>query len=267
MPPLSQQSHFAKLLLVDDEELVRATFAEALRGAGYRVLEAIDGMDALKKVVSDSPDLVVLDIDMPNLDGWEVLRRLRESGQHMPVLVLTVHNSLDNRVRGLGEGADDYLGKPCHERELVARVGALLRRGRPVPAKPALLAFGSTTVDLQNRLTVRNGAPLALTKIEYSFLELLAGAQGKPVSREKILDAVWGYARDSESRTVETHVWRLRAKLGDDAAEPRWIRTVSGVGYQLVCEQAAAGKTESMEPGAASTSSAGKGRIAGNRKR
>ena len=92
-------------------------------------------------------------------------------------------------------------------------------------------------MDLRNRVTVRNGAPLALTKTEYAFLELLAGAQGRPVTREKILDAVWGYAPESETRTVETHVWRLRTKLGDSASEPRWIRTVSGVGYQLVCDQ------------------------------
>jgi DNA-binding response OmpR family regulator len=237
MPSSSPKSHSAKLLVVDDEATVRMTFAEALRGAGYRVIEAADGVEALEKIAGESPDLVVLDIDMPKLDGREVLRRMRDAGHLMPVLMLTVFNSLDDRVRGLGLGADDYLGKPCHERELVARAGALLRRGPLLAARPELLAFGDTTVDLRNRVTVSNGAPVSLTKTEYAFLELLANEHGRPVSREKILDAVWGYARDSETRTVETHVWRLRAKLGDNATEPRWIRTVTGVGYQLVCDQ------------------------------
>lgn len=228
----------AKVLLADDEELIRFTYAETLRGAGYRVAEACDGVDALGKVERESPDLLVLDVGMPGVDGWQVLKELRKQGNHVPILMLTVHNALDERVRGLGEGADDYVGKPCHSREFLARIGALLRRGGPTTTNPTVLAFGDTTVDLQNRVTVRDGAALALTKTEYAFLELLASQQGRPVAREKILDVVWGYSRQSESRTVETHVWRLRAKLGDNADEPRWIRTVPGIGYQLICDHA-----------------------------
>ncbi len=231
-----QSSYPAKLLMADDDPAFRQTCAELLRRAGYRVVEAADGVDLLELVEREAPDLVVLDVDMPRVDGWEALRQLRQRGHRMPILMLTVFGGIDERVRGLGEGADDYLAKPCDHRELIARVGALLRRGELAASVPALLAFGDITVDLRNRITVRNGAPLALTKIEYAFLELLASQQGRPVSRNTILETVWGYAGQSESRTVETHVWRLRAKLGDSASEPRWIRTVPGVGYQLICE-------------------------------
>jgi DNA-binding response OmpR family regulator len=158
---------------------------------------------------------------------------MREQDDQTPVLVLTGFNDLDRRVRGLGAGADDYLGKPFSNRELVARVGALLRRSQP-GAGAKRLVLGETTVDLTARTAMnRSGGKVALTKKEFAILELLARSEGKPVGRDAILDAVWGYSGTAHTRTLDTHIWRLRRKLGDNGDDPRWIVGVPGVGYAL----------------------------------
>ncbi len=222
----------AKLLVVDDDVATRVLCLAVLKRAGYRVVEAADGLEALEIVEREKPALIVLDLDMPRLGGLETVRTLRVRGNRTPVLMLTGFNGIDQRVKGLGAGADDYLGKPFNDRELVARIGALLRRSHSVE-RVERLHFDGTTVDLQARTAVRAGGQVSLTKKEYAILELLARAAGRPVAREKILDAVWGYGAEANTRTLDTHIWRLRRKLGDNGDEPRWLRNVPGVGYTL----------------------------------
>ncbi len=233
MPLPSTLLEGPKILVVDDEEAQRCACTLALQKAGYRVVQATDGLDALDAAARERPDCILLDVDMPRLDGWRALEQLRARGVTTPVLMLTGLVDINSRVRGLGAGADDYLGKPCDHRELLARVHALLRRAQP--ARPVLvLNFGPLRIDVEQRfVTIAAGTPPALTRTEFALLELLARHAGRTVPRETILDDVWGYAPDTVTRTVETHIWRLRRKLGDDAAQPRWIRTVQGAGYRL----------------------------------
>ncbi len=223
----------ARLLLVEDSDEMRATCAELLRSVGFRVLEARDGLEALEMWEREDPALIVLDVNMPRMNGWQVLEKLRLRGCRRPVLMLTGLTGINDRVKGLAAGADDYLGKPCDFRELIARVQALLRRAQPEMSALTQLNFGGLRVDLRERTAVAEGAAVALTRTEYAILDLLARHHGRPVARETILDAVWGYTNRPNTRTVETHLWRLRQKLGDRGGEPRWIRTVPGAGYQL----------------------------------
>jgi len=226
----------ARLLLVEDSEEMRATCAELLRSVGYRVLEARDGIEALAVWEREDPALILLDVNMPRMNGWQTLEKLKLRGCRQPVLMLTGLTDINDRVRGLAAGADDYLGKPCDFRELIARVQALLRRSQPQASGVNRLSFGGLQVDLRERTAVSATGPVALTRTEYAILDLLARHHGRPVSRETILDAVWGYTNRPNTRTVETHIWRLRQKLGDRVGEPRWIRTMPNAGYQLECD-------------------------------
>ena len=173
---------------------------------------------------------------MPRLNGWQALEKLRLRGCRSPVMMLTGRTEIDDRVRGLAAGADDYLCKPCDFRELLARVQALLRRSQPEASGLTVLHFGDITVDLATRSAASIDGPVALTRTEFALLELLARHYGRPVTRETILDAVWGYTNRPNTRTVETHIWRLRGKLGDQGDDSRWIRTVPGAGYLLECD-------------------------------
>lgn len=224
----------AKILIVDDFAPVRMTYAEALRGAGYEVIEAGDGQEALDRAAQINPSLIMLDVDMPVLDGWKTLEKLQESGRRQPVIMLTGAKEISERVRGLGLGADDYLCKPCDVRELLARVHAVLRRSQPEAPGCRLLQFGPTTVDLANRAAHRAGEPVPLTRTEYAILDLFARNLDQLVSREMMLADIWGYSAQSNTRTVETHIWRLRQKLNDHPGNPRWIQTVPTGGYRMM---------------------------------
>jgi two-component system response regulator MprA len=226
----------AKLLLAEDDEGLRSVCAELLRASGYRVLEAADGLEALELWQREDPELIVLDLVMPRLNGWQALEKLRLRGCRRPVMMLTGLSEVEDRVKGLAAGADDYLCKPCDFRELLARVQALLRRSQPEASGLTVLHFGDITVDLAERYAVSTFGPVALTRTEYALLELLARHYGRPVARETILDAVWGYTNRPNTRTVETHIWRLRGKLGDQGEDSRWIQTVPGAGYRLECD-------------------------------
>lgn len=227
----------AKLLIADDNRVLRRAYAVLLRRAGYRVLEAADGVEAVELCEREDPALIVLDVTMPRLDGWQTLERLKLRGYRRPTLMMTARGEVEDRVKGLAAGADDYVGKPCDIRELNARVQALLRRSEPAASGLTVLHFGDITVDLTTHSAVSSFGPVALTRTEFALLELLARHYGRPVSRETILDAVWGYTNRPNTRTVETHIWRLRGKLGDEAEESRWIRTVPGAGYLLQCDR------------------------------
>jgi len=237
MPEPRLQTTKPKLLIVDDEDPTRAIYAEALRSAGYEVVQAGNGKEGLAVAERERPALVLLDVDMPVMNGWQTLERLQQRGDEASVIILTGATDVEDRVKGLGAGADDYLGKPCDMRELLARVQAVLRRRQPrPPGRAAVLTFGELKVDLANRSALRAGVPVALTRTEYTMLECFASHRGKLVTRETLLKEVWNYGPESNTRTVETHIWRLRQKLGDNAGKPRWIQTVTSGGYRMECD-------------------------------
>jgi len=204
-----------------------------LVGEGYRALTAADGEIGLRKAVDEKPDLILLDVMMPKLDGFAVCAELRRLGNTVPVLMLTAKGQVEDRVTGLDAGADDYLVKPFSTEELLARVRALLRRAQRKARSPAKLELGEVVIDLARQTAVRGRKQIRLTAKEFAMLRLLAEAEGEPVSREKFLDVVWGYTSFPTTRTVDTHIGSLRAKLEKNPDAPRWIKTVHGVGYRM----------------------------------
>ncbi|HVU33597.1 MAG TPA: response regulator transcription factor [Opitutaceae bacterium] len=222
-----------RILLVEDDAPLAYTIRMALEREGYRVIEAGDGKVGLDAALQERPDLVVLDVDLPRLDGFAVCRELRRVQFGAPILMLTGRAALDEKVFGLNVGADDYLTKPFELRELFARIHALVRRHERNRQKTQVLNFGAVRIDFGDKIVSREGRPVTLSKTEFALLELLAQNLGQPVSRTTILDVVWGYTRFPTTRTIDTHVWRLRQKLGDDGAKPRWLRRVHGRGYCL----------------------------------
>lgn len=221
-----------KILLVDDEARVRALFRRALAGAGYHILECENGVEALVRIEQERPALVVLDVNMPQMNGWQTLTELRRRGSKQLVLMMTELNDLDSRVHGLDRGADDYMGKPFQASELRARVRALLRRAPAALASPDPLRFGNLVVDLEGKSAHRGSQPVRLTRTEYALLELFQRHAGRPVSREVILETMWG-TRSGNSNTVATHLWRLRKKLGGASDQDRWIKNLAGIGYVM----------------------------------
>jgi DNA-binding response OmpR family regulator len=222
-----------RILIVEDELPMRTALQDCLEGEGYRVLTAAEGETGLKKAIAERPDLVLLDIMMPRLDGYAVCAELRRLANPVPVLMLTAKGQVDDRVRGLDAGADDYLVKPFSTEELLARVRALLRRTRKQGRAPESLRLGDVRIDFARQQAWRKKAPLHLTAKEFAMLRLMLEAPGEPVSRERFLDVVWGYAAFPTTRTVDTHIASLRALLEPDPESPRWIKTVHGIGYRL----------------------------------
>jgi len=223
----------SRVLIVEDEPDIRALVVHHLKREGYQVSAASSGEEALRQVQAAPPDLVLLDLMMPAMDGLEVCRRLRQdpATAMLPIVMLTAKGDEVDRVLGLEIGADDYVVKPFSPKELLARVRAVLRRSRPAPgAAPSTL--GALVMDLGTHTASVGGETLALTPKEFDLLRALVEARGRVLSREFLLDRVWGYSRASEieSRTVDVHVRRLRVKLGP---EGRRILTVKSVGYRL----------------------------------
>lgn len=222
-----------RILIVEDEYAMRRALEDALSAAGYRVLAAPDGQIGLERAVAEKPDLILLDVMMPKLDGFVVAELLRRQGCTSPILMLTAKGSVDDRVAGLDAGADDYLVKPFSTDELLARVRALLRRTKRDERAVLRLRLADVEIDFARQTAVRNGQDLRLTAKEFAMLRLLAEAEGEAVARERFLDVVWGYAAYPTTRTVDNHVASLRAKLEPVPAEPRFLKTVHGVGYRL----------------------------------
>ncbi|MEU3842882.1 response regulator transcription factor [Streptomyces sp. NPDC028635] len=220
----------ARVLVVDDDPTVAEVVAGYLTRAGCAVDRAADGPGALERAARNRPDLVVLDLMLPGMDGLEVCRRIRERGP-VPVIMLTARGDEDDRVLGLEVGADDYVTKPFSPRELVLRVQSVLRRTRPGPAAAPLAAAG-LTVDPAARRATREGVELALTLREFDLLAFFLQHPGRACSREDLMREVWGWDFGDLS-TVTVHVRRLRAKVEDDPARPRLIQTVWGVGYRF----------------------------------
>ncbi|MEW2317769.1 response regulator transcription factor [Streptomyces bauhiniae] len=226
-----------RVLVVDDDPTVAEVVAGYLVRAGHAVDRAADGPSALASAAGQWPDLVVLDLMLPGMDGLEVCARLRERGP-VPVIMLTARGDEDDRVLGLEVGADDYVTKPFSPRELVLRVESVLRRSRPAAAVPDTLAAAGLTVDAAARRATKNGAELALTLREFDLLAFLLRHPGRAFAREELMREVWGWDFGDLS-TVTVHVRRLRGKVEDDPARPRLIRTVWGVGYRFEPDPAA----------------------------
>ena len=222
----------SRLLVVDDDPDVRDSLRRALGYAGYAVATAVNGADALASVSRSPVDLIILDVLMPMLDGFDTCRTLRERGNVTPVIVLTARDAVDDRVAGLEAGADDYLVKPFALRELLARVNALLRRAQPVRD---VLGYADLTVDLTARTVTRGGAPLTLTKIEFALLELLLRNAEQVLSYDVIQDRVWGYGEAPASNALQVFVGFLRRKLEENGRR-RLVHNVRGIGYVLRAE-------------------------------
>jgi two-component system, OmpR family, response regulator ResD len=221
------------VLVVDDEPTIAEVVARYLERAGYETRIAADGVAAIDAASSARPDLVVLDLMLPGIDGLEVMRRLREQDRGTPVILLTAKGEESDRVIGLRLGADDYVVKPFSPAELVARVDAVLRRVDTSPAHETPIEFDDMTIDPAARRVVVRGEEIQLTQREFDVLLFLARHPGQVFSRNQLMDAVWQYTFYSDTSTVTVHIRRLRAKIEADPAQPRHIQTVWGVGYRF----------------------------------
>lgn len=222
-----------RILIVEDELPMRTALEDVLAAEGYRVLTAADGESGLERAIREKPDLVLLDIMMPKLDGYTVCAELRRLANPVPILMLTAKGQVEDRVNGLDAGADDYLIKPFSTEELLARVRAVLRRVQRQTRAPAKLKLGEAEIDLVRQTALRGKKPLHLTAKEFAMLRLMAEVPGEPVSRERFLDVVWGYNAFPTTRTVDNHIASLRGAIEKNPDDPRWIKTVHGVGYKL----------------------------------
>ncbi|WOC11534.1 response regulator transcription factor [Gordonia sp. MP11Mi] len=222
-----------RILVVDDDRAVRESLRRSLTFNGYTVDTAGDGLEALEKVIAARPDLLVLDVMMPRLDGLEVCRRLRSAGDDLPILVLTARDSVSERVSGLDAGADDYLPKPFALEELLARLRSLLRRVvRDEEEGSEAVSFSDLTLDPVTREVTRGERKISLTRTEFALMEMLMSNPKRVLTRSRILEEVWGYDFPTSGNALEVYIGYLRRKTEADG-EPRLIHTVRGVGYVL----------------------------------
>jgi DNA-binding response OmpR family regulator len=220
-----------KLLVVDDDRALRDVLRRALTLTGYEVSLAESGGGALSQVTAESPDAMVLDIGLPDIDGLEVARRVRKAGSEMAILMLTARDTVNDRVTGLDAGADDYLVKPFAYEELSARLRALARRSEPGPRRPdPVLAAGPIALDERTRRVTVEGSLVDLSPREFSLLECLLRHPGQTLSRDQLLDQAWPFSVAVTPNAVDAYVHYLRTKLGPAA---RWVETVRGIGYRL----------------------------------
>ncbi|MBT2410954.1 response regulator transcription factor [Streptomyces sp. ISL-12] len=239
MSPADGDRDTQRILIVDDEPAVREALQRSLAFEGYDTEVAVDGADALQKAAAYRPDLLILDIQMPRMDGLTAARRIRATGDTTPILMLTARDTVGDRVTGLDAGADDYLVKPFELDELFARVRALLRRSSYAAAQAAtadenddVLAFADLTMDLSTREVTRAGRSVELTRTEFTLLEMFMAHPRQVLTREQILKAVWGFDFEPSSNSLDVYVMYLRRKT-EAGGEPRLVHTVRGVGYVL----------------------------------
>lgn len=223
----------SRILVVEDDELIRSSMRLALEGEGYEIDEAATGEDALEHFSSHPADVALIDLMLPGMDGFECCRALRRQSA-VPIIIVTARTDTHDVVAGLEAGADDYVTKPFVTKELGARIRALLRRVRPADDEPTVLAFGDLELlPEEGVLRRRDGTEVHCTKTEFRLLCELAASPNKVLSREQLLDRVWGYDYFGDGRLVDVHVRRLRTKIEPDPALPRHILTVRGMGYKL----------------------------------
>jgi two-component system alkaline phosphatase synthesis response regulator PhoP len=221
-----------RVLIVDDEPAMVRGLEDNLRFEGYQTIAARDGRHGLALALSEAPDLILLDVMMPGMSGWDVCRELRARGVDVPVIMLTARGDEADRVQGLELGADDYVAKPFALRELMARVRAVLRRPGP-RQKFEQFAFGDVRIHLRGRQVFVRGEEVRLTRKEFDLLRYLVEHAGEVVTRDRLLDEVWGYEQFPTTRTVDTHILRLRQKFEPDPDQPRHFLTVHGQGYRF----------------------------------
>jgi DNA-binding response OmpR family regulator len=219
-----------RILVVEDEDTIREVVRRYLEREGFRVDEAADGYSALDRIAEAEPDLIVMDLMLPGIDGLTLTRQLRQRSR-VPVIMLTARGDTSDRIRGLDLGADDYLPKPFSPRELVSRIQAVLRRG--APPEPARLRFGEVEMELDSRTVTRGSQEVKLTAREFDLLWFIASHPGQVFTRERLLDNVWGADFAGDPSTVTVHIRHLREKIEADPAEPQHLITVWGVGYRL----------------------------------
>jgi DNA-binding response OmpR family regulator len=223
-----------RILVVDDEAGIRDLVRTYLRNEGFDVDEAADGDEAIDRFTRHAPELIVLDLRLPTMDGFDVLREVRRTSR-VPVIVLSARAEETDKLVGLELGADDYLTKPFSPRELVARVRAVLRRARPDPAPDDdVRRFDGLSIDTARREVLVDGAPVELTTLEFDLLDALAGAPGRVFTRRQLTERVWGWDFYGDERIVDVHIRNLRKALADAADAPRFIGTVRGVGYKFL---------------------------------
>ena len=223
-----------RILVVDDEDNLRTMLVAALKFEGYDVAAAPNGRDGLRSVRESKPDLIVLDVMMPELDGFGMLKRLRETGDRTPVVFLTAKDTSADAVEGLGLGADDYLSKPFSLEELVARVEAVMRRVDSSPTASAVMTLADLTIDDVAHRVTRGSEEIHLSPTEYKLVAFLLSNKGRVMSRGQLLTNVWGYSPDDDPSVVETYIGYVRKKV--DFIEPKLIQTVRGVGYTMRVE-------------------------------
>jgi DNA-binding response OmpR family regulator len=230
--PMTREQTEQTILVVDDEAAISEAVRARLSNEGFRVVLAADGPQALELAEAEEPDLVVLDLMLPGMDGLEVCRRL-QSRRWVPVLMLTARTEEADKVAGFAVGADDYLTKPFSLRELTVRVRAILRRVERISSTSSSdpIELGGLSIDPSRRKVSQDGEEVQLTPLEFEILLAMARDPGVVFTREQLMDRVWGYRDYAGGRVVDSHVARIRRKLGEDGAEPRFVRTVHGVGY------------------------------------
>jgi two-component system alkaline phosphatase synthesis response regulator PhoP len=220
------------LLVVEDEPEIRSLIADWLEEAGYRVATAPDGLSALREFYQQHPDLVLLDVMMPKMDGWELCRRIREVSD-VPIVFLSAREQESDRVRGLTLGADDYITKPFSPRELVARVRAVLRRSEGAATAGGMIQSDALRIDLERRSVRRAETPIELTATEFDLLAVLAREPGRPFTRTQLLEQVYDVSFAGYERTIDAHIKNLRRKIEPDPQNPQYILTIYGVGYKF----------------------------------
>ena len=223
-----------RVLVVEDDAAILKGLTDNLEAESYDVLTAMDGEAGYALLEKEEPDLVILDLMLPKLSGYEICQRARSEGMTVPILMLTARGTESDRVHGLDLGADDYVTKPFSVRELLARVRALLRRGQSADAVPDELEFDDVVVDFRSFEARKGGEVIKLTRKEFGTLRFLAGRRGEVVRRDELLREVWNYKRYPTTRTVDNHVASLRSKIEKDPSDPRHLLTVHRVGYKLV---------------------------------
>jgi DNA-binding response OmpR family regulator len=224
-----------KILIVDDNKSIRKMVADYLRPRGYEIEEAIDGIQGLDRGLSSSPDVIILDVVMPGIDGFKLCQLLREKGVKTPIIMLTEKATLEDKVTGFSYGADDYLGKPFSPLELELRIQALLRRATVETQQPNQkpIRHGDLEIDFDRHTVSIGGKEVSLTPIEFDILKLLASSPGYVYSRQDLLSVIWDTAYEGYKRNIDPHVNRLRTKIEENPKKPRYVLTVWGVGYKF----------------------------------
>ncbi len=225
------------VLVVEDEEALLMGLEENLKEAGYDVVTAQDGKKALEAATTKKPDLVLLDVMIPEISGFEVCRKLRDKGASMPIIMLTARTDEFDKLHGFEMGADDYVTKPFSINELLARVKAVLKRGKRVSTMPPTFEFGDCVLDTESRILTRKGKEVPLTRTEFELLAYLCSNEGKALSREQVMNDVWGTEYYGTQRSLDSFVANLRQKIEKKASKPQFITTVHGVGYKFMKEE------------------------------